>query len=62
MPVLLFPSGRAHHRLARANVISPLLFPHSRHGSAPGVHRCLSHLLSCSWGVMAAARRGVPGL
>ena len=50
MPVLLFPSGRTHHRFATVNAISPLLFPHSRQGSAPGVHRGLSHLLSYSWG------------
>jgi hypothetical protein len=48
MPVLLFPSGRDRHRFATANIISSRFFPRSRYGSAPGVHRCLSHLLSSS--------------
>jgi len=48
MPVLPFPSGRDRRRFATANIISSLFFPRSRHGSAPGVNRCLSHLLSSS--------------
>ena len=48
MPVLPFPSGRDRYRFATANIISSLFFPRSRHGSAPGVHRCPSHLLSSS--------------
>jgi len=51
MPVLPFLSGRDHHRFATANAISFLLLPHIRHGAAPGVCWCLSHLLSRSAGL-----------
>ena len=47
MPVLLFPSGREHHRYATAHVVSSLLFPRFHHGSAPRARWRLSHLLSC---------------
>jgi len=62
MPVLLFPSDRAHHRFATVNAISPPLFPHFRQRvSARRASGFVSSAL-LSLGGMVAARRGLPPL